>query len=112
MADAELKPKKRDRRSGLWLGNALRNPEEAQLQAELRHLSSMVQAAKQACEFGNPETAALAEAQFNNAQKACREKDLEGGWEHAYRAREQLVRCLSNERLMAQVKTLRGEVHD
>jgi hypothetical protein len=112
MVDAEPKRKKRDRRPGLWLGNALRDPEKAQLQTEIRHLLSMVQAAKQACESGKSEAAALAQDQVDFAQKACREKDMEGGWEHAYRARGRLVRCLSNERLMAQAKTLRAEVHD
>ncbi len=112
MVDAEPKRTKRDWRPDLWLGNALRSPEEAQLQAEIRHLSSMVHAAMQACESGKPEATALAQAQLHFAQKACREKDMEGGWEHAYRAREQLVRCLPNERLMAQAKTLRAEVRD
>ncbi len=112
MVDAEPKRTKRDWRPDLWLGNALRSPEEAQLQAEIRHLSSMVHAAMRACESGKPEATALAQAQLHFAQKACREKDMEGGWEHAYRAREQLVRCLPNERLMAQAKTLRAEVRD
>jgi hypothetical protein len=37
---------------------------------------------------------------------------MEGGWEHAYRAREQLARCLSDERLIAQAQTLRAEIRD
>jgi hypothetical protein len=58
------------------------------------------------------EAAALAQDQVRFAVEACREKDIEGGWEHAYRAREQLARCLSDERLTAQAKALRAQVHD
>ena len=93
---------KRDQRPGQWLGNAWRNPEETQLQAEIRHLSSMVHAAHQGDELCRPGAARLAQDQLCFALEACREKDMEGGWEHAYRAREQLARCLSDERLIAQ----------
>jgi hypothetical protein len=112
VTDCRPEREKRDQRPGLWLGSAWRNPEETQLQAEIRHLSSMVHAAHQADEPCRPGAARLAQDQLCFAVEAWREKDMEGAWEHAYRAREQLARCLSDERLIAQAQTLRAEIRD
>jgi hypothetical protein len=89
----------------------LRNPQKARLAAEIDELDAMV--------GGLPSTGPPVEARelstaqaYLEAARGSIRRDPDTGWQHAFHAREQIVRCLPDERILALAQTLRVEVRD
>jgi hypothetical protein len=88
-----------------------RNPERARLGAEVKQLQNMVDTLNVEDWYGS-EALESACGHLRSAYEACKVRDVDSGWAHAFRAREQLVRCFPDERLLALARTLRGEVRE